>query len=76
MHRMPVRAIGTRPLSRIIVIKNNKFIHTVEPGSKDAGFEYRDSAAKKGEGESYYYIRVEQSDGSLAWSSPIWVTYQ
>jgi hypothetical protein len=25
-----------------------------------------------GSGESYYYVRVEQADGQLAWSSPIW----
>ena len=26
------------------------------------------------EGENRYYIRVEQEDGSMAWSSPVWVT--
>jgi hypothetical protein len=25
-------------------------------------------------GEHYYYVRVEQEDGNVAWSSPIWVT--
>lgn len=73
---LEVKVIGTRPIARIVVIKNNEFIHTVEPGTKEAAFEYRDVAAQKGAGESYYYIRVEQSDGSLAWSSPIWVTYE
>ena len=24
-------------------------------------------------GEAYYYVRVEQQDGQLGWSSPIWV---
>ena len=24
--------------------------------------------------ESYYYVRVVQMDGQIAWSSPIWVT--
>ena len=24
-------------------------------------------------GETYYYVRVFQSDGHMAWSSPIWV---
>jgi hypothetical protein len=22
---------------------------------------------------SYYYVRIQQADGNLAWSSPIWV---
>jgi len=72
---LKVRAIGTRPLRRVEVIKNNKFVHMVAPNAKEVAFEYRDAEARKGGGESYYYVRVEQSDGSLAWSSPIWVTY-
>jgi hypothetical protein len=69
-----VRAIGTRPLARLVLIKNNKFVHTVEPNQKEVEFEYRDNDFQKG--ENYYYVRVEQSDGSLAWSSPIWVENQ
>ncbi len=73
---LQVKVAGTQPIARIVVVKNNKFIHTVEPDAKTVAFEYRDLEAKRGSGESYYYIRVEQSDGSLAWSSPIWVTYE
>jgi hypothetical protein len=25
-------------------------------------------------GESYYYVRVQQANGQMAWSSPIWIT--
>jgi hypothetical protein len=25
---------------------------------------------------SYYYVRVEQADGNLAWASPMWITYR
>ena len=69
-----VKAVGTVPLSRVVVIKNNEFVYTAEPGEKESSFEFRDEKVQ--EGESYYYVRVEQSDGSLAWSSPIWVNYQ
>jgi len=24
-------------------------------------------------GQHWYYVRVEQEDGELAWSSPIWI---
>ena len=24
-------------------------------------------------GENRYYLRVEQNDGSMAWSSPVWI---
>jgi hypothetical protein len=26
-------------------------------------------------GENRYYLRIEQVDGNMAWSSPLWVTY-
>ena len=27
-------------------------------------------------GSNYYYVRVLQRDGQIAWSSPIWVNYK
>ena len=41
---------------------------------QDAEFEYRDNDV--GPGEHWYYVRVEQQNGELAWSSPIWVRYR
>ena len=67
------KVIGTVPIQRVVLIKNNEAIYSITPGTKEVDFEYRDDAAEAG--ESYYYIRAEQSDGSLAWGSPIWVTY-
>ena len=68
------KVIGTVPLERVVLIKNNTFLYSVAPGSHKVEFEFRDNSAEPG--ESYYYIRAEQSDGSLAWASPIWVTYR
>jgi hypothetical protein len=68
-----VHAVGTRPLSRIVLVKNNEFLYTYEANGADVKFEFRDENITPG--ESYYYVRVEQSDGSLAWASPIWVDY-
>ena len=68
-----VHVQGTGPIARIEVIKNNAFAHTVRPESASASFEFRDNDIKGG--ESYYYVRVEQTAGQLAWSSPIWVKY-
>ena len=68
-----VRIIGSAPIKRLDVIKNNRYIHQLSPNQSDFQFEYLDSSVEKG--ESYYYIRVEQADGQLAWSSPIWIRY-
>ncbi len=69
---LKVQVRGTGPIDRIEVIRNNSFIYEFRPQGALADFEYRDQDAKPG--ESYYYIRVEQHAGQLAWSSPIWVT--
>ncbi len=68
------KVIGTAPIERVVLIKNNEIVYTITPDAKEVDFDYRDDAATRG--ESYYYIRAEQSDGSLAWGSPIWVTYR
>jgi hypothetical protein len=69
--QLSVRAIGTGAIKQIDVVKNRKFIYTTRPGVKEASFEYTDQDF--GAGENYFYVRVMQEDGQLAWSSPIWV---
>jgi hypothetical protein len=39
----------------------------------DVHFEYADEAPPAG--EAYYYVRLIQSDGEMAWGSPAWVLY-
>jgi hypothetical protein len=72
--KLMVKVLGTGKIAQIHVIRNNQYVYKVSPGTKDAVFEYVDNAVAKG--ENYYYVRVEQDDGQLAWSSPIWVTYR
>ena len=71
--RLSVKITGTAAVKQVDVIKNNKYVHQVKPGTATVQFEYVDQAAEPG--ESYYYVRVEQTDGQLAWSSPIWIRY-
>jgi hypothetical protein len=72
--RLVVRIVGTAAIAQIDVIKNNKYVHQLKPLKNDVSFEYLDNAVETG--ESYYYVRAEQTDGQLAWSSPIWVQYR
>jgi hypothetical protein len=69
--QLSVRAIGTGAIKQIDVVKNQKFVYTTRPGTKEASFDYTDKDF--GGGENYFYVRVMQEDGQLAWSSPIWV---
>jgi hypothetical protein len=71
-YALTVNVIGTGSIKRIDVIHNESYAYTVTPSSKTARFSYSD--AHPANGENRYYVRVEQEDGNLAWSSPIWVT--
>jgi len=70
-----VRVIGTDIVRRIDLIRDEQFIYHLEPEQPEASFRFRDTDPKEG-GESYYYVRIEQLDRNLAWSSPIWVRYR
>jgi len=63
---------GTADLARIDIIRNGTFLYTPEVSGKRAGFTFRDEQFDGS--ESYYYVRVIQSDKQMAWASPIWVT--
>jgi hypothetical protein len=73
--RLRVKAGGTDVLTGVELIRNSAVIYSIAgAGKKDADFEFRDTAPV--EGTNWYYIRATQIDRNLAWSSPIWVTYQ
>ncbi len=69
--QLMVRAVGTAPIQQMDVIKNQTFVFTARPGTREASFEFLDNNFQPG--QNYYYVRVLQQDGQLAWSSPIWV---
>jgi len=69
--QLSVRVAGTGPIKQIDIVKNQKFVHTVRPAARSAAFDFTDP--DYGAGDHYYYVRVIQEDGQMAWSSPIWV---
>ena len=69
---------GTADLARVEVIKNGEpffqFVTTdtgVHNRTPDYRVEFPDTTPSQA--GDYYYLRVQQSDGALAWSSPIWI---
>jgi len=62
---------GTGPMDQVQVVKNNKIVYTAPGSGSEVRFTYTDREAR--DGTAWYYIRAEQKDGQLAWSSPIWV---
>ncbi len=72
--RFEIRVEGTAPVSQIEVIRNNRYVFRAQPRKPLVALTYQDREPLRG--ETYYYIRVQQVDGQIAWSSPIWVRPQ
>ncbi len=79
---------GTAKIAKIEIIRNGKVIKTIDDiNAYSTNFTYDDlmplekvvihNKEKKASDSKppfvYYYIRVTQEDGHMAWSSPIWV---
>jgi len=67
-----IYARGVAPLEKIEVIKNGE---TAVMFEGDGGPEFIQTHidARRERDEDYIYIRVTQTDGQMAWSSPIWI---
>lgn len=63
---------GTATIKRITLVRNETDYRTFEPGAKTFTKQFTDESPLAG--ENRYYLRVEQTDGNMAWSSPVWVT--
>jgi len=63
--------IGTGPIERLELIRDDRLVFTQPGGGDRVGLEYIDQGCPRG--LHYYYLRVTQVDGEFAWSSPIWV---
>ena len=77
---------GTDTIATIELIRNGTVIDTLKPKESHLEFTFDDSdpiakvALKPPNGSPsdtpsfvYYYLRITQKDGNIAWSSPIWI---
>ena len=67
-----VKILGTAPVKQVDVIRGQDFVYTLQNQSDDVSFSFVDQEPVSG--EVHYYVRVQQGDGQIAWSSPIWVS--
>jgi hypothetical protein len=74
--------IGTKPLIEAVIIRNGKVFRKLDIKEDMVEFQIDDTdllgqIAIEPKGErppfAYYYLRVVQEDGHVAWSSPIWI---
>ncbi len=71
------RRRGTSPIKRVDIIKDFVYVYSTEPNSEQVAFTWTETLPDRGGASngntSWYYVRVEQADGELAWASPMWV---
>jgi hypothetical protein len=67
---------GTRPLARVDIIKDFRYVYSTEPRTTQVAFQWTDDEKGRPPGLSWYYVRAIQDDGELAWASPMWVHTQ
>lgn len=77
-------AAGTGKIKKIEIIRNDKVIKTFTPEGYHLDFSYDDmvplekTTIDNKDGKPpfvFYYIRLVQENGHMAWSSPIWVDH-
>ncbi len=67
-----IHAAGTDRIKQLIIVKNQEIIYERRPNADSTTIRYRDADFEAGS-NYYYYVRVLQNNGMVAWSSPIWV---
>ena len=68
VHRLRIQVVGTSRVARVELIKNGKIIGTIPGDEKDSIVV--DRLLDNFTGGDYLYLRIIQSDGGAAWSSP------
>jgi hypothetical protein len=73
---------GTAMVDRIEVLRNNTEVCTYRGDGEDVEFEWVDQqelgrialqrSVRGRQQTCYYYLRITQADGEIAWTSPIW----
>jgi hypothetical protein len=71
--RLTFKISGTAAIKQVTVVRNEKD-YQVFPPKLDFSGEWTDPKPLKG--DNRYYLRIEQIDGNMGWSSPVWVTME
>lgn len=75
-------AIGTSPIEEAVLIRNGKVLRSfpIKEGKCEIEFDDMDPLSQIAIEPKpdrppfvYYYLKIKQEDGHIAWSSPIWV---
>ncbi len=62
---------GTAPVATVDILRDGEVVETLKPEKIEFRGTWTDP--KPTAGVHYYYVRVQQADGELAWASPMWI---
>jgi hypothetical protein len=68
---LTARIVGTGPLKKVVVVRDNQYIYSQEPEGNAFNLRFKENSLPPG--DHYFYVRAEQKNGYVAWSSPIWI---
>jgi hypothetical protein len=71
---LSAKIVGTGPLKKVVIVRDNQYIFSNEPEGSTFQLRFKENSLSPG--EHYYYVRAEQKNGNMAWSSPIWIKYK
>ena len=69
--QITITAHACVPIERIDLIRNDRALASWIPNQVDARIDHVDETPLP---EAAYYVRLRQTDGEYAWSTPIWIT--
>ena len=77
VHELQIYARGTKRILLVEAWKNGRMLYRWNPNPAKREFQinFKDPSAPYVR-ENWWYIRVTQEDGEIAWSSPVWFVYQ
>lgn len=70
-----LRATGTGALASVEIIRSGQIVYSARPGTPEVSVSFRDEAMPD-LASAHYHARLVQSDGQIAWSTPIWVDFR
>lgn len=78
--RLDIRVVGTAPVASLRIIRQLEgqmptYVASFEPNQQEVQLSWSDRNLEPGT-RVMYYVRVEQHDRKLAWSSPLWIEYR
>lgn len=83
--QMTIEAYAEAPIASIEIVRNNEVVYQTRPGEESAVIEWADEEPldlialrphRRRPAFVFYYIRLLQADGEMAWASPIWLTLE